>query len=83
MQQPTILVAPDFCGVICALDVDRTRIPVVFLAPHIGAACEQQDAFTRRRQPIGQRATASTAADDDDVVVLCHGVLPGLFAALL
>ena len=42
--------------------------PVLRLAGQPVAALEQQDALAGRRQPVGERAAARAAADDDHVV---------------
>src|SRR5262249_25941383 len=65
------LVAPDFLGLIPTVDVDRPRVPVIFLAPDVVAPFQQQDPFARRRERVCEGSATRATADDDDIVVGC------------
>src|SRR5215467_948994 len=73
MERLPVLIAPFFLGLILALDVDRSRIPVGLFATYVIAALQDQDTLAGRGQCVGQRASASAGPDDDYVVVLVRG----------
>jgi len=62
-------VVPDVLGDVAVPGVDLDRIPVLLFARQKVAALEQQDALARGRKMIGERAAASSGADDDYVVM--------------
>src|SRR5207245_2637111 len=70
MQVFTVLVMPLLVRVVLGVDVDGFRTPVVFLARHVVAALQYQDAFAGRRQMIGQRSSAGSCANDDYVITI-------------
>jgi len=53
MQFLAVFVAPNFLGVVFALDVDGERTPVVLLARDIIAAIQDQDAEPGGGQVVG------------------------------
>src|SRR5919109_3347533 len=70
MQRLAVLVAPDLFGVVLGVDVDGARAPIVFLAWHIVAPFEQQNAFAGRRQGIRKGAASCSGAYDDHIETL-------------
>ena len=63
-------VAPDlFCPVL-SLNVNRTRLPVVLLAPHITAALQNENALAGRSEAVRKSRTARARADNHDVVMI-------------
>src|SRR5215471_14967757 len=69
MERLPVLVTPRLFGVVFRLDIDRTRVPVIFFAPDIVATLEQQNLLARGRKLVRERAAAGAGADDDDVVM--------------
>ena len=76
-------VDPCFGGLVPAIDEDRLRAPVRFLARQIVAAFEDQDALSGRGKRLGKRSAAGAASDDDQVVMLGQSTLQHGAAALL
>src|SRR2546428_13844381 len=70
-------VVPGFLDVVLSLDHDGPGVPVVLLARRVVAALQEEDLFSRRRQPEGERSASRAGADDDNVVVSAgvHDVL--------
>src|SRR4051812_21105868 len=66
------LVVPRLACLVLVAHEDRATVPVVGLAAQVVAALEQQDALSRGRKPVGERAAPSAGADDDDVVLAAH-----------
>ena len=56
--------------VVAALAYNGTGVPILLFAWDEIAAFEQQNLFSGRRQPVGERAASSAASDDNDVVVV-------------
>jgi hypothetical protein len=65
-----VLVVPELRSAVLALHEHGAGLPVVPLAGQVVAAFEQQNPLPVRREPVGQRAAAGPAADDDHVIVL-------------
>ena len=70
MELLAVPIVPDLLGVVLALRIDSTAVPVVLLSRDVVAAFQQQDAFARGRQMVGQGPSASAAANNDDVIVI-------------
>src|SRR2546422_10204925 len=62
-------VVPGLLDVVLSLDHDGPGVPVVLLARHVVAALQEEDLFSRGRQPVGERPAPRPGADDDRVVV--------------
>src|SRR5262249_21497581 len=77
LELAAVLVHPRLGVVVTALEHDRARVPVLGLAPHVVPALEHEDALAGGGERVGERATPSSRADDDDVVVAVagHGLL--------
>ena len=72
MERRAVAVVPGLLGLVLRLNEYRGRIPVLPLARQIIAALQQQDALARRGEPVSQRATSRTTADDDEIVTVRH-----------
>src|SRR4051794_38351174 len=60
-------VEPELRRPVPPLDEHRGRAPVVALPGQVVAALQQQDLPPGPGQPVGERSTSRTRADDDDV----------------
>ncbi len=80
MERGAAAVEPLLPGLVAAEDVHGARAPVVLLAPHVVAALDDENAFARGREAVGERAAARAAADHDHVVA---AVCPGSAHSLL
>ena len=69
-----VLIGP-FAGVVISpFGPDRSRAPVFGFARQPTAALDKQNACTRRCQSMCDRAASGPGPDDDDVVVVGHGI---------
>jgi hypothetical protein len=74
VEGAAVLVVPGLARLVALFAKDRLSVPVFALTWQIAAAFEDQDALSRRRQPVGERAATGAAADNDDVVTIgAHG----------
>src|SRR5918994_1258458 len=69
MQILSRLVPPPFLRLVFPIHVNGPRAPVVRLAGDVVTSLDQQNALARRCQPVGERSSAGSGADDDHVVV--------------
>src|SRR5258707_5176331 len=74
LERIAVGVVPGVGGYGPAVDEDGVRVPVRELARQEVAALEEQDLLSRPREGVGERSAAGTAAHDDDVVPIGHGV---------
>src|SRR5579872_5197974 len=84
MQILPVAVAPNLFGLVLALDVDRARAPVIFLARNVVAALQQEDPLPGRSEFAGKCPTAGAGPDDNHVVMIlvAHcGLLPGFISS--
>src|SRR5262249_26102463 len=70
MERLSIFVAPFFFRLILAFYIDRARIPVGFLAAHIVAAFQNENALSGRCECVHKRSAPRAGSNDDHVVVL-------------
>jgi hypothetical protein len=70
-----IFVEPDIFGVITVVEEDGGSVPVEFFLREKRAAFEDENALPCLREVEGESATAGSGSDDDDVVLIGHGVL--------
>src|SRR5439155_24787719 len=75
-ERNPMLVDPHLFGDVALLPENLPGIPVLRLAREVATALEDQDAQTARGEPVGERAAAGPAADDDHVVVVGHSGPP-------
>src|SRR6516164_898016 len=77
VERLAVLVMPGLTRLVAVLGEHGVRTPVFSLARQVIAAFEDQDALARWGEPVGERAAAGAAADDDYVVTLSgHGRPP-------
>jgi hypothetical protein len=75
------LIPPHFRGLVLALGINSLRTPVVLLSWDVVATFEQENAFARRCQPVGERTAAGSRSNNDNVVVIRRGTLLTIAAA--
>ena len=73
LKRPAVAVVPGVGRDVAIVLEHRRRIPVVSLASEPVATLEKQDVPSRRCEASGKRATAGSAANDDDVEAFVHG----------
>ena len=76
LERFSVAVIPGFLRNIAVLHKHRCSIPILGLAFEPVAAFQNEDILPGRCQLPGQRAATRSAADDDDVVILCHRSAP-------
>ncbi len=69
-------VGPRLRGLISGVDKDGLGAPIRLFARQVAAPLQDQDALPRRREPMGDRGPAGAAADDDDIVMFGHPLVP-------
>ena len=65
----SVLVTPNFFGVILSFHVNCTRIPVVLLAWHVWPSLKQEDALAARRELPSEGSPTRARADNNEIVV--------------
>src|ERR1017187_8114489 len=74
LERLSVAVVPGVRGYVPAVDEDRGGIPVRQLTRQEVTALEQQDLLTGGREGVGQRSATRSAADDDHVIPIGHGL---------